>query len=257
VAVEPAVWNRPDIDWGGYDAVVIRSTWDYHHHREEFLEWLAHVASMTRLYNDLGTVRWNVHKQYLVELAEAGHSVVPTAIVRRSNPTALAELLQEKAWDQAVVKPAISASSEGLFRVAAPGGPEQERQFRTLLESSDALVQPFLSEAPAKGERSLVFFGGRFSHSAEYPYLLSAGSGNERQVQRRSPDPEEVRKCENILSEVGQVPLYARLDFLPIDARSWALGELELIEPELLFRADPSGGERFAEALLERWRAGR
>ena len=29
VAVTPAVWDDPAVDWAAFDAVVIRSTWDY------------------------------------------------------------------------------------------------------------------------------------------------------------------------------------------------------------------------------------
>ena len=29
VAVTPAVWDDPGVDWSAFDAVVIRSTWDY------------------------------------------------------------------------------------------------------------------------------------------------------------------------------------------------------------------------------------
>ena len=36
---EFADWADPDVDWQRFDLVVIRSTWDYTHRREEFLAW--------------------------------------------------------------------------------------------------------------------------------------------------------------------------------------------------------------------------
>src|SRR5690606_39788133 len=38
VRAEPVVWDAVGVDWGVYDAVVIRSCWDYYHRMEEFLE---------------------------------------------------------------------------------------------------------------------------------------------------------------------------------------------------------------------------
>ena len=40
VAVVPAVWTDPSVAWDRFDRVVIRSPWDYYHHRDRFLEWL-------------------------------------------------------------------------------------------------------------------------------------------------------------------------------------------------------------------------
>ena len=34
------VWDDPDADWRSFDAIVIRSTWDYHKRFDEFHAWL-------------------------------------------------------------------------------------------------------------------------------------------------------------------------------------------------------------------------
>ena len=73
---EPAVWTDPDAAWSSYDAVVVRSTWDYHQRRDEFLEWADRVATVTRLANPADVLRWNTDKTYLRELSEAGLPVV-------------------------------------------------------------------------------------------------------------------------------------------------------------------------------------
>ena len=36
-AIEP--WDDPDVDWDPFDAVVIRSTWNYARRRDDFLAW--------------------------------------------------------------------------------------------------------------------------------------------------------------------------------------------------------------------------
>jgi hypothetical protein len=73
-----AVWDDADIDWGAFDLVVIRSTWDYVPRVGTFLAWAARVAAATSLLNPLEVIRWNVDKAYLADLASAGLAVIPT-----------------------------------------------------------------------------------------------------------------------------------------------------------------------------------
>src|SRR5439155_9660455 len=40
VTAVPAVWDSPDVCWEEFQGVVVRSCWDYHHRREEFLAWV-------------------------------------------------------------------------------------------------------------------------------------------------------------------------------------------------------------------------
>ena len=37
---EPRVWSDPSVDWSVYDAVLLRTVWDYHTRYVEFTEWL-------------------------------------------------------------------------------------------------------------------------------------------------------------------------------------------------------------------------
>jgi len=41
--VEAVPWSRSQTDWKGYDAVVIRSTWDYISHLDAFLNVLSEI----------------------------------------------------------------------------------------------------------------------------------------------------------------------------------------------------------------------
>lgn len=99
------------------------------------------------------------------------------------------------------------------------------------------------------GERSLIFVAGRFSHAAKYRAVLDE---RPRRPVAFAPLPEELTSAARILGGLPSTPLYARLDYLPLDDGRWVLSELELIEPELLFRAEPVAGDRFASAILER-----
>jgi hypothetical protein len=43
VGAAAAVWNDPQVAWREYDAIVLRSCWDYHLRPAEFLRWLDHL----------------------------------------------------------------------------------------------------------------------------------------------------------------------------------------------------------------------
>jgi hypothetical protein len=82
VDVHPAVWDAPDVDWFRFDRVVIRSTWDYHLKPGLYAQWVhSFLPTADRLWNP-PTVVASLNKRYLIELAEDGVNVVPTAYVR-------------------------------------------------------------------------------------------------------------------------------------------------------------------------------
>ncbi len=61
IAVESAVWDSPLVDWSVYDALVIRSVWDYHLRPREFETWLALVERLgVPLWNPASLVRWKM-----------------------------------------------------------------------------------------------------------------------------------------------------------------------------------------------------
>jgi len=88
-----------------------------------------------------------------------------------------------------------------------------------------------------------VFIGGRFSHAL---YRNPFGSGPTRQ----SPDnvhaatAEELSYCRELLESLPRLT-YARVDLLPLCAHP-ALMELEIIDPSLFFKAQPSAADRLA-----------
>ena len=66
---ETLSWDDPTVSWQRFDAVLLRSTWDYTQRLPEFLAWCERVSALTRLLNPLSIVRWNTDKHYLGELA--------------------------------------------------------------------------------------------------------------------------------------------------------------------------------------------
>src|SRR5262245_23947452 len=80
----PVVWTEPLP--ANLDALVLRSTWDYHLRLAEFLAWVhATRAAGIPLFNPPATIRWNVDKKYLLEVAARGVPIVPTQHAARGS----------------------------------------------------------------------------------------------------------------------------------------------------------------------------
>lgn len=254
IAAEPVVWDDPAVRWTEYDAAVIRSCWDYHERRGEFLAWVVELeAAGVPLFNPPAVVRWNADKAYLRALEAAGTVIVPTLWIEPSEPATLAVLLEEAGWDEAVVKPVVSAGARNTWRTSRARAADDEARFRALARRERLMIQPFLPEITAEGEWSLVFFGGRFSHA-----VIKRPKPGDFRVQEEhgghattaEPDPSLVAAAETALRHAPEPCLYARVDGCVVDGR-FLLMELEVLEPALFLAAAPGAAERFAASMAE------
>src|SRR4051812_3754029 len=120
-------WSEPESWPARADLAVIRTTWDYTFRRNEFT--LAMDSLPLPLANPAAVVRWNSHKGYLVELAEAGVAVVPTVLLRRGDPPVVPALDAIRI----VVKPAVAAGGRGagLFDAGSPAAAEHLAELLT------------------------------------------------------------------------------------------------------------------------------
>ncbi len=156
--VEARAWNAPEADWGGFDAIVLRSNWDYHFEPDAFLDWLERVERAgARVWNPPALVRWNLTKAYLVELALAGVPTVPTVIVEDETRAGLESVMAARGWSRVVMKPVISASAHDTRLVSAATLDESVAALRSGVIRRPVLVQPFVEEIQSRGEWSLVF----------------------------------------------------------------------------------------------------
>ncbi len=107
-------WDDPSIDWSEFGAVVLRSTWDYHRRLEQFRGWANHVTAVSRLWNPLELIEWNVDKRYLSELDGWRVPVVPTVYL--DDEAAATQLAARGGFaGDLVVKPSVGASASGVF----------------------------------------------------------------------------------------------------------------------------------------------
>ncbi|MQA02599.1 MAG: hypothetical protein GEV07_07705 [Streptosporangiales bacterium] len=254
VAAEPAVWDA-DVAWSRYDAVVVRSTWDYPARRAEFLAWAADVDG--RLWNGPRVLAWNTDKVYLRELAAAGVPVVPTTWIE---PDATGVTLP--ADGDYVVKPSVSAGSKDTVRYRAGEDVDAVEHVRLIQKSGRVtMVQPYVASVDSYGETALLYVEGSFSHAIRKGPLLTAGQGfvdglfAAEEITARRPSPAEREVADRVVTAARQIVgdlLYARVDLVAGDDGQPLLLELELAEPSMFFGYDDGAADRLAAAVLAR-----
>jgi glutathione synthase/RimK-type ligase-like ATP-grasp enzyme len=256
IRATPIAWDDPAIEWGSYDALVVRSTWNYHTSAGAFRAWIDRVDALgVPTWNPPAILRWNASKTYLRDLASAGVDIVPTRWIDRGCTATLPDLLDGAGWHAAVIKPAVSASAYETWRVDRSDlTPDDESRFARLGAAGDVMVQPFLTELARDGEWSLVFIGGEYSHA-----VLKRPRAGDFRVQHehggsaepRTPAAPTLATARATLARVPGEWLYARVDGVEINGR-FVLVELEMLEPSLFLGADDEAAERFAAAIARR-----
>ncbi|MBB5209147.1 ATP-grasp domain-containing protein [Chiayiivirga flava] len=247
-------WDDPTVSWARFDAVLLRSTWDYTQRLPAFLAWCDCMTALTTLLNPLPIVRWNTDKHYLADLAAAGVPTVPSAFVE---PGQAADAFPDH--DEFVVKPTVSAGSRDTQRYVRAERAAAVAHAQRLLDAGRAVVvQPYLHAVDEAGETALLFFDGRFSHAIRKGPLLARGADATRalfaaeHITARTPSDEEKAIARRALDAIPHGrPLYARVDLLPSPAGPQLL-ELELTEPSLFLATAAGAAARFAELLAAR-----
>jgi hypothetical protein len=252
ITTSAAVWNGVDVHWQAFDAVIIRTCWDYHLHPAEFAAWLARLEQCgVPLWNPAPLVRWNMDKTYLRDLQQSGLPIVPTVWLNREDHVNLAQLLCEQGWAQAVVKPAIAATAFETWRTNTIQATSDQARLDSMLARGGVLVQPFVEQICDEGEWSFIFIDGTYSHAV----LKRPAPGDFRSqddfggsVLVTPPAPALIAQAERVVAHICGLWLYARVDGIVAEG-TFLLMELELIEPFLFLTSNVQAAERFAQAI--------
>ena len=248
-------WREQQVNWNDYDAVIIRSTWDYQDDAKGFLKVLAAIEqSSAHLENSLAIVRWNIDKIYLQELTKKQVKIVPTLWQEGFCEDRLTTYFTHFDVEQIILKPRISANADNTFWLHKHNYQEHLAELKLAFSARAIMVQPFMESILNEGEYSLFYFNGQYSHA-----ILKIPKNNDFRVQEEhggrliSVEPENklIIQAEKTLVALAEVPLYARLDFVRYQ-QSFALMEAELIEPSLYFNMDKNSAARFANAFVQR-----
>lgn len=254
-------WDAPDVNWGVFDAVLVRTTWDYDTRPTAFLQWAGSVGP--RLHNPIDVIRWNLDKRYLRVLAREGVPVAPTQWLDPGDRIDLAAVLDQQGWSAGFLKPVVGASARATHRFPRTRAAEAQAWLAPVLAREAMMLQPYLPAVEVFGEVSAVCVEGRPAHWVRKipvpgDYRVQDDHGASDEPYR--PGPGDVALVESVLATAMRALgrerplLYARVDLLRGPGDDWMLTELELIEPSLFFRHGPSTAERLADALLARAR---
>jgi len=245
-------WDDPAVDWLEYRAVVLRSTWDYHRRISEFHAWIDRMQAMgTALWNPPHVLRWNSDKRYLARLSHPHLSPPPTAILDRGTAVDLRVLLEMRGWKEAVMKPTISADGFSTERTSLANAASDQATLDTMLAHGDVLFQELVPEIRLRGEISMMFFGGVFSHAVNKRPTAGEFRVQERlggMIARTDPSPALVASGQAVLDEHAPGCLYARVDAVEA-AERFVLMEVELVEPSLYLEHASGSAAAFARAV--------
>ena len=243
-------WRQDEIPWNEFDAVIIRSTWDYWNDVDLFVDVLTEINHQTGLANSLDMVRWNLEKTYLQELENQGAAIVPTLWPDEFPTDSLNSFGNALNFDEVVIKPVIGATGIDTFRLSLNTPRDKLVKLANLFKGRRFMVQRFMPAILTEGEYSLFFFNGQFSHA-----ILKTPAENEfrsqdelgAKIQPVKPELDLLDAAARALAVI-ETPLYARIDLVR-RRDGFAVMEFELIEPSLYLRTDPGAPTRFARAV--------
>jgi glutathione synthase/RimK-type ligase-like ATP-grasp enzyme len=245
--VEARPWTEPG-DLSAFDIILPLIVWGYH---LRFAEWHALLdrfeAEHLTVVNPIALLRWNSDKSYLTELGAKGVPTVATRLTDALGEQDLEAARRAFACDTLVIKPPVSASADGTFKIGpGDGAPD-------IALGKPMLIQPWMSAITKTGECSLMFFGGVFSHAIVkrpkagdfrvQPHL----GGNEQPC---NPPPGSKALARAALAAAPAEAAYARVDMVAGDDGRLRIMELELIEPALWLDHAPDGGASYATAIV-------
>ena len=255
IRAEPAIWSDRSIHWRAFDAVIIRSCWDYHVRFAQFEAWLdALQADSVPLWNPASMVRWNADKRYLLDLAGRGIATIPTMIAMRGHADAVESLAAAEGWTRFVIKPAISASGYETFALRMPLDDASRAVIARVADLGTVLVQPFADEIARSGELSFTFFDGAFSHATvkrARPGEFRVQTEHGGTVESIGVEPALIEQAATVVRSLDERPVYARVDGIT-RGDAFLLMELELIEPNVFMSYSEDAAERFARAIAQR-----
>ena len=252
-SVRCVAWDGPDHEWHKIDALVIRTTWNYHLHVNAFRAFLARrTAQGCQCFNAAALIEWNIDKHYLLDLENAGIPIVPTRYLRHRD--AVSALNLPAAWlsQPIVVKPTVSASAHGTLCFDTAHQLFTSDEFAALHGQHDVMVQPFQRHITA-GEVSLVAIGGVLTHAvrkvpAVGDFRVQGAYGGK--VFAHEPSEAEHALVCDVMAALPEVPAYARIDIVNDNNGRIALMELELIEPQLFLAMCEDSADRLARYIM-------
>jgi hypothetical protein len=245
--VVPVAWTDCG-DLGRFDLVLPLVVWGYHKDYERWLGLLSRAhAARWPLVNPPALLRWNSDKAYLTELADRSVPTVPTMAVEQCCDEDVEEARRRFGAEWLVIKPPVSASATGTFRLGPTDSLPAEAHGCAMI------IQPLIEEIATAGEFSLMLFDGVFSHA-----VVKRPKSGDFRVQEHlggttvpsPPPPGGIALASAALAAAPARATYARVVMVPNALGELLIMELELIEPALFLDSSPDGGTAFGRSVL-------
>jgi len=240
-------WDDEDADWSSCDGILIRTTWDWHLDPERFLAWLNVRAKANRIWNPVELVAWCLDKRSLIGLELRGVPSVPTVSIGSLNSLRGFS----SPWTEWVIKPAFGATAyrTSVIRTSddLDAWVRQNREF-----TGPLVAQQFQSSVLDRGELSLMYIDGEFSHAVrksakpgDFRVQAEFGGGAELAT-ASSVDFEIADRC---LHSLARATVFARIDLVYDEVGQPMVIECELAEPELFFGQCPEAAAKLAKTV--------
>ena len=246
-------WNDPNFNWNNTRSVLFRSTWDYFDNFEQFKKWFDKTRNTCLMINSSETIEWNLDKHYLLDLQKHQIPIPNSEFIKRGSFVDLSLLMQEKNWNEIVVKPTISGAAKNTYRLKKEDINQFDSTWKKLIYQEDFIVQEFQNNVITKGEVAMMVIGSKYTHAV----LKKAKEGDFRvqddfggSIAKYSPSEKMVKLAEQCTRIISPIPSYARVDIIWDNSGNLAVSELELIEPELWFRLNPNAAQKLAEHVV-------
>ena len=139
-------WESKSVDWDDFDAVIIRSTWDYQQKEKLFFKTLVKISkSKAKLYNPLSVIKWNINKNYLKDLEFKNIPIIPTKFFDVFDYKNVKKCFLIFETNKLIIKPSVSANADDTFILEEPLI-DDNRVFlsNTLGTSSNLSILPYI-----------------------------------------------------------------------------------------------------------------
>ena len=253
--VDDVCWRDQTVDYSQYDVVVVRSTWDYQAFAEQFMQTLLRIeVSGARLENSFKLMKWNVSKSYLKDLESHGVPILPSIWLSSFDSASIHNAFSHFEASEIIIKPLVSANADFTYRLSKDDFRKKEQAIKKELDTREIMIQAFEKTILDKGEFSLFYFDGEYSHAinkmpANGDFRVQEEHGG--QLRSIEPSAAMLSLAQKTLAALPDKALYARIDMLQTD-KGLAIIEVELIEPSLYFNMDKASSKRFADAISKR-----
>jgi len=252
VTVHLPAWTA-DIDWNQFDISVIRTTWDYHAKKNEFVEWCKRVP---RLTNNATIIEWNTHKSYLRDLEQHGVPIAPTVWIAADEQIDIKHIMKKLNANKGFIKPQVGACASDTLRFSIEELDDAQKFLNSNIHQ-DMMVQPYFVSVETEGELSAIFIEDEFTHGVQKIPVIGDYRVQDDFGASDMPYAFTASEIETMRKTLEFVPmheelLYARFDYLRDDCGNLVLNELELVEPSLFFRHCEKSALLFADAIMNR-----